>query len=195
MSYLRDAILESNQLEDDVRFQKAKNPPTLKGRRKREIKECGDAPAVEVTEGVVKDTIGAIGDTAEKVSKVCDVITEETEPLTEEAGYVNIEDVVPKEAYVESFGTKKIVESIELPNRPKKGKKGSPEYDANEGRRKRVATYRKIANLEESVDITEDNIMDWAFKRACMWEGVSPERLRAELLRQPFTGLERYEED
>ena len=35
MSFIHDAIMESNSLEDEERIQKIKNPPQLKGRKKK----------------------------------------------------------------------------------------------------------------------------------------------------------------
>ena len=71
----------------------------------------------------------------------------------------------------------------------------TPEYNANEARRKRESFYRHYANLDESYKINEDNINDWAFRRTCNYWNVPPKKLKAELLKQPYTGLERYDED
>lgn len=190
MSYLRDAIMESNQMEDEVRFQKAKNPPELKGRKKQEIKECGNAPAEDIQEGIVKDTIGAVGDVANKVSKVCDVISEDAKPLKEDADFVNIEDIIPESSYVESLSLTE--DFVELPDRYQKGRDGSPEFESNDKRLKREATYRKYANIDDDFKITEDNINKWALNRTCMEFRCDPDKLTAELLHQPVTGLERY---
>lgn len=78
---------------------------------------------------------------------------------------------------------------------PKPNRLGTPEYAANEGRRKREAMYRKYANIDEDFEITEENIKPWAFRRTCTMNNCQEDRLRAELLRKPFTGYERYDED
>ena len=69
------------------------------------------------------------------------------------------------------------------------------EWDANVGRKKRVETFRKCAALDEAVEITEDIINNnkFAFDNTCLHSGKSKERLKAELLRQPWTGFEDYD--
>ena len=179
MSYIYDAIMESNQLEDEQVLSKLKaekNPPTLK-RRLQIDEECKED----------KDECNQ-------------------EKLTEEK-MVDIEQYLGPENYAESFNRKSdetlseslndntITEKIDLPNRAQKGRPGSPEYDSNENRRKRVARYRKNANIDESYNITEKNINNWALTRTCTQYNCPKERLKAELLKQPYTGLERYDED
>lgn len=63
-------------------------------------------------------------------------------------------------------------------------------WDANEGRRERIAKYRQLTLLDEDAEITEDNIQDWALKRVCLNSGWPVERVKAELLGQKYTGLE-----
>lgn len=173
MSFIHDAIMESNSLEESERLQKVKNPPQLKGRKKS--KKDSACATEEIKEGIVTDAIEKVGDTAEKVSKVCDAITEEKK-LNEES-YVNLEDVVSSDVYVESFRRrprKQIIESMDT-----HGRYG---YDPNARKARRISTYRKFAGLDEEFEITENNINKWAFDRTCMWENVTPDKLRAELL-------------
>lgn len=107
---------------------------------------------------------------------------------------VDIEEYLPDEAYIqESVQLKE--ETRTLPDRYMKGRPGSPEYSANEKRREREAQYRKLANIDKDFEITADNINRWAFNRVCSDFRCDPERFKAELLKQPYTGLERYEED
>ena len=189
MSYIYDAIIESNQIENEqiLSDMKAeKNPPTLK-RRLHMDEECKE-------------------DKIEEECKPEDKKELDEEKLTEEK-MVDIEQYLGPENYVESFNResdekldeslsdKAITETIDLPNRPQKGRPGSPEYDANDNRRKRVARYRKNANIDESFEITNENINDWALTRTCTQYNCPKERLKAELLKQPYTGLERYDED
>lgn len=193
MSYIHDAIIESNQLEDEQilsNMKAEKNPPTLK-RRLQTNEEC--------KEGKLKEE-----DKEETLSEEYEELDEEK--LTEEK-MVDIEQYLGPENYVESFNRKSdealseslndkiITEKIDLPNRAQKGRPGSPEYDSNENRRKRVARYRKNANIDESYNITEENINNWALTRTCTQYNCPKERLKAELLKQPYTGLERYDED
>lgn len=63
-------------------------------------------------------------------------------------------------------------------------------WEANEGRRERIAQYRKLTLMNESDEICEDNIQDWALKRVCVDSGWPVERVKAELLGQKYTGLE-----
>lgn len=196
MSYIYDAIMESNQLEDDQVLSKLKaekNPPTLK-RRLHMDEECKEEKLKEEKEEEVKE---------EELPEGHEELDEEK--LTEEK-MVDIEQYLGPENYVESFNRKSdevlgesldktITETVELPNRSQKGRPGSPEYDSNDNRRKRVARYRKNANIDESYNITEENINDWALTRTCTQYNCPKERLKAELLRQPYTGLERYDED
>lgn len=131
--------------------------------------------------------------------KMESVEEESSEDLTEEL--VDIENFLEPSNYIveskenleESFNNEPVFK--ELPDRPTKGRKGSPEYDANTNRRKRVAAYRKNANLDESFEITESNINNWAFTRTCTQFGCPKEKLMAELLKKPYTGLEKYDED
>ena len=128
----------------------------------------------------------------------------ESKDTLHEDKLVDIENYLEPENYMESVeetdkdnlneSKQKIVE-CELPDRPTKGRPGSPEYDSNDNRKKRVARYRKNANLDENFKITESNINNWALIRTCTQMNCPKERLRAELLRQPYTGLERYDED
>lgn len=178
MSYLRDAIMESNSLEEEIRFHNIKNPPQLKSKS-------------TMKEGIVTDIVDKVGNAANKVSQVCDVLTEE-----ENIGgaMVDIENYLNKDNYVESLQMNE-EKRIELPDRPMKGRPGSPEYDANDNRRKRVAMYRKYANIDEDFEITEGNINKRAFDKTCVMQNCPKEKLMAELLKKPYTGLERYEED
>lgn len=59
---------------------------------------------------------------------------------------------------------------------------GTIEYERNEGKHNRIKRYREMVQLDESEQITEDNIMKWAFNQLCMEENISPSRLRSELL-------------
>lgn len=73
-------------------------------------------------------------------------------------------------------------------------KKNFLEWDSNIGRRQRVLAFRRNAFLDEDVEITEDviNKHEEAFNGTCLASGKTKDRLRAELLRKPWTGLENY---
>lgn len=45
---------------------------------------------------------------------------------------------------------------------------GTTEWNMNEGREERIKMYRKYTGIDESFEITEDNIDDWAVKRVCV---------------------------
>ena len=187
MSYIYDAIMESNQIEDEQilsNMKAEKNPPTLK-RRLQIDEECKE----DKEECNPEDKEETLSEEYEELDE---------EKLTEEK-MVDIEQYLGPENYVESFNRKSdetLSESlIDLPNRAQKGRPGSPEYDSNENRRKRVARYRKNANIDESFEITNENINDWALTRTCTQYNCPKDRLKAELLKQPYTGLERYDED
>lgn len=167
MGFLHDAIMESNDLEFETLFKKLDLDES-----KLEEKVCDES---------------CEDDKLEEENKVDDMITEEL---------VDIEDYLPKEAYIEESLKKSINENVtELPDRYAKGRPGSPEYDANENRRKREAMYRKYANIDEDYEITEDNINQRAFDKTCTMQHCDGNRLKAELLKQPYTGLEKYSED
>lgn len=178
MSYIYDAIIESNQLEDEQilsNMKAEKNPPTLK-RRLQTNEECKE----------------------DKLKEEQEEIENLDEEKLNEDKMVDIEQYLGPENYTESFNKnsdKTLTESVNLPNRPQRGRPGSPEYDSNENRRKRVARYRKNANIDESYNITEENINNWALVRTCTQYNCPKDRLKAELLKQPYTGLERYDED
>ena len=176
MNYIYDAILESNRIEDDMyKESRKRKDPTSKS-----IKES----KYTLKEGCEKEDL--------------------KEDTLHEDKLVDIENYLEPENYMESVeetdkdnlneSKQKIVE-CDLPDRPTKGRPGSPEYDSNDNRKKRVARYRKNANLDENFKITESNINNWALTRTCTQMNCPKERLRAELLRQPYTGLERYDED
>lgn len=128
----------------------------------------------------------------------------ESKDTLHEDKLVDIENYLEPENYMESVeetdkdnlneSKQKVVE-CNLPDRPTKGRPGSPEYDSNDNRKKRVARYRKNANLDENFKITESNINNWALTRTCTQMNCPKDRLKAELLRQPYTGLEKYDED
>lgn len=140
----------------------------------------------------------SLSDEEEKINIVCD-----EEPLTEEKldedKLVDIEDFLTPDNYIHESVLKESLNgcsnTLELPDRPQKGRPGSPEYSSNNSRKAREKRYRKFANLDESFVITEENINDWALTRTCTFENCSKDKLRAELLRQPYTGLEKYYED
>lgn len=167
MGFLHDAIMESNDLEFETLFKKLDLDES-----KLEEKVCDES---------------CEDDKLEEENKVDDMITEEL---------VDIEDYLPKEAYIEESLKKSINENVvELPDRYAKGRPGSPEYDANDRRRAREAEYRKLINVDSDFEITEDNIKDWALNRVCSNFRCDPVKLKAELLKQPYTGLEKYSED
>ena len=62
--------------------------------------------------------------------------------------------------------------------------------NANEGRMKRIARYRKHAGVDENFVITEDNLDEYAFARTINECGVRSDRLRAELLGQRWSDYE-----
>ena len=58
--------------------------------------------------------------------------------------------------------------------------------------RKSLYNYMNELNIK---NLTEENINNWALTRTCTQYNCQKERLKAELLKQPYTGLERYDED
>ena len=56
---------------------------------------------------------------------------------------------------------------------------------------RRIARYRKIANLKEDVDITEDNLDEWVLRHTCNLEGWNYDQARKEILGQKWTGYEK----
>ena len=40
-------------------------------------------------------------------------------------------------------------------------------WDATEGKKKRIADYRRFAEIDEDFVITEDNIDEWALRNTC----------------------------
>lgn len=164
MSFIHDFIMESHDLEDAELF-KILTVDTPKPPEPKPIK-------TELEEGC--------GD--EKKSSV-------QEEVINESG-VDIEKYLDTENYVESLQINEKV--TDLPDRYQKGRDGSPEFESNNKRLKREATYRKYANIDNDFEITEDNINKWALNRTCMEFRCDPDKLTAELLHQPVTGLEKY---
>lgn len=174
MNYIYDAILESNRIEDDM----------YKESRKRKTPTSKSITESKDTEDTLKE---GCEDKKLNEDKLVDI-----ENYLEPENYMESVEETDKDNLNES--KQKIVE-CNLPDRPTKGRPGSPEYDSNDNRKKRVARYRKNANLDENFKITESNINNWALTRTCTQMNCPKERLKAELLRQPYTGLERYDED
>lgn len=167
MSFIHDFIMESHELEDDELF-KILTVKTPKAREPKPIEIENLAEGCE----------------EEKPTKKSELVEE----VIDEA-MVDIETYLDKNNYVESL---EIKEEITLPDRYQKGRDGSPEFESNDKRLKREATYRKYANVGDDFDITEDNINKWALNRTCMEFRCDPDKLTAELLHQPVTGLEKY---
>ncbi len=67
--------------------------------------------------------------------------------------------------------------------------------DSNQGRRKRIAEYRKFVGLHESVAINEAIIDKYAVRSICTRHYWPEERMMCELLSIPYTGLEKFDED
>lgn len=67
---------------------------------------------------------------------------------------------------------------------------GTEEYDANEGRKRRIAQYRKLAQVDEGVQLTEGMINDWALSRTACFNNRSKDQVKAEILGQPWSDLE-----
>lgn len=63
-------------------------------------------------------------------------------------------------------------------------------WNANVGRKNRIARYKELAHLDEDYEITEKDIRPCYFDKVCMESRVLPERLRAELLGQKYSDLE-----
>lgn len=67
---------------------------------------------------------------------------------------------------------------------------GSIEYEANEGRRKRIADYRRYANIDEDFVITEDNINEYALKKTACYNNRSIDRVKSEILGNKWSEYE-----
>lgn len=67
---------------------------------------------------------------------------------------------------------------------------GTDEYDANEGRRKRIAQYRRLAHVDEGVRLTEDMIDDWALSRTACFNNRSKDQVKSEILGRPWSEFE-----
>lgn len=67
---------------------------------------------------------------------------------------------------------------------------GTDEYDANEGRKRRIAQYRRLAHVNEGVTLTEDMIDDWALSRTACFNNRSKDQVRAEILGERWSEFE-----
>lgn len=70
-------------------------------------------------------------------------------------------------------------------------KLGTNEYEANPKRKQHIEMYRKFANLNESEEITEDNINDWALQKTATYCNRHPDRIKAEILGKRYSEYER----
>ncbi|MBR3242790.1 MAG: hypothetical protein IKF90_08850, partial [Parasporobacterium sp.] len=68
-------------------------------------------------------------------------------------------------------------------------------WNANVEREKRVAAYCATVGIDDDFDITEEFIdkNKYYFTSVCDKKGCDPEKLKAELLKQPYTGQEEYD--
>lgn len=67
---------------------------------------------------------------------------------------------------------------------------GTEEYDANEGRKKRINQYRKLAHVNEDVILTEDMIDNWALNKTACYNNRSVDQVRSEILGQRWSEFE-----
>lgn len=67
---------------------------------------------------------------------------------------------------------------------------GTDEYDANEGRKRRIAQYRRLAHVNEGVTLTEDMIDDWALSRTACFNNRSKDQVKAEILGERWSEFE-----
>ena len=67
---------------------------------------------------------------------------------------------------------------------------GTDEYDANEGRKRRIAQYRRLAHVNEGVKLTEDMIDDWALSRTACFNNRSKDQVKAEILGERWSEFE-----
>lgn len=106
------------------------------------------------------------------------VSKKEKEIITEEK-WVNIEDYLPEESYVESFDLQEDVETID--------ECGESEYSQvyKDKINERINTYRELCDLDESVEITEEHINkhDRELKTLCLKKGGTPEEVKQQLLK------------
>ena len=64
----------------------------------------------------------------------------------------------------------------------KKKKKDFITWDADEGRKNRIATYRRYAGIDDDFEITEANLSDYALNWASSQCNCSKDRIKAEVL-------------
>ena len=185
MSFIHDFIMESNQLEDTALYEQAQKMVKKRTPVKTERPSKKEVEAQEpVNEGCGKEEPKSKQEKAQKQEEPKKEITEEK--INEATEYVNLEDIVSDDVYVEALDVNKLTESKQ---KRKKERSAKALMYENSRREKRIATYRKAARIDESVKITEDNIKKWAFDRTCMWEAVTPEKLKADLLGLPYEGI------
>lgn len=101
------------------------------------------------------------------------------EIITEEK-WVNIEDYLPEQSYIESFDLNENAEEIDECD-------SQSEYSQSYKNKvnERIDTYKKLCNLDEDVDITEEHINkhDHELKTLCLKKGGTPEEVKQQLLK------------
>lgn len=65
------------------------------------------------------------------------------------------------------------------------------DYNANDGRKERISRYKKLLNLDENFEITEDNIDDYGVDWISVFYNCPRDRVKAELLGQKWSDFER----
>lgn len=65
---------------------------------------------------------------------------------------------------------------------------GSIDYENNEGRARRIAMYKKFAQIDEDCQITEDMIDDYYLTKTSCYCNRSKDKIKAELLGLEWLG-------
>lgn len=99
-----------------------------------------------------------------------------------EQKWVNIEDYLSDDAYMESLDLNEEVENID-----ECGSTSTLDYSQKykDKINERIDTYREMCDLDESVEITEEHIdkHDRQLKTLCLKKGGTPEEVKKQLLK------------
>lgn len=135
-----------------------------------------DTVVVDLVNKGLNDKVGSLPDSSEPAE-----LNVEDEEELDDGEQVVIDD---------DFIDESLVENLEKNSTKKTYRIGTPQYDANEGRKKRINLYRRLANIDENVQLTEGALKKWAVDRVACFTNTPPERVKNELLGNKWSEFE-----
>ena len=135
-----------------------------------------DTVVVDLVNKGLKDKVDSLPDSSEPTE-----LDVEDEEELDDGEQVVVDD---------DFIDESLVEKLEKNSAKKTHRIGTPQYDANEGRKKRIEQYRKWANVDEDTQLTENMLNEWAIKRVACFNNRPVEQIKNEILGKKWSDFE-----